>query len=736
MSEPTNEHEIGTRFRALRDGDEPNPSSELRRFVRDRAFLDAVPLPGPVSGSRRPVLFRRAVVGLAAAFLIVIAGTGMWLSQHGPINGEKPTPIPTGSTSPSATVSAGTTETPSIAPTDSPSAEPSASTYPDPWTVYSFRPAPKPAPVAIAANATVGTKQRTGTNKAANLQWDFFEPLVVTPGRTAGSRITSAIAAVVDSRVAELKSEFTDPQNGLAPEHTVTLVTSFAVISSAGPKSDPSAGFVSIRIQYSFNNPPWADEGPQYIDVLVYDLKTGNRISISDLFTNTDAALVRLDTAATADPSIAQWSNPQYATTTGHEPKPENFAMWAPTRSGLETTFGSLQLGSEVSGTPAFTVPWSQLRDLFKPNSYLAWYADALSNSTAYPSASMAPGSFGLTGSMLVPEDTPTATLLQDGRVLVTGLGAQLYDPAKGAFIPTGQMPSVRWGRSATLLEDGEVLVAGGASVDGTAFDSSAQLYDPRTGNFTTTGSMTMPRSFHTATLLKDGRVLIAGGNNTVQTMNTDGSSTPIKQLDSAELYDPRTGKFTATGSMTTGRAFHTATLLTDGRVLVAGGSPDGTFWSIPGSSLASAEIYDPNTGKFTATGSMGTARSSANATLLPDGRVLLAGGQADWQQLAGPESYDPKTGKFASGETKPTAHFVATATLLQDGLALFITDLGSRLYDPQTGASGATGAMVFNSDGFTILRFYPHAAVLLQDGRVLVLGGEATGASAEIYQP
>jgi len=118
VSEPTNDHEIGARFRALRDGDAPNPSSELRRFVRDRAFLDAAPLPGPVLGSRRPALFRRAVVGLAAALLLVIAGTGMWLSQHGPINGENPTPTPMASNA-SATPTASGTATPSQSATDS-----------------------------------------------------------------------------------------------------------------------------------------------------------------------------------------------------------------------------------------------------------------------------------------------------------------------------------------------------------------------------------------------------------------------------------------------------------------------------------------------------------------------------------------------------------------------------------------------------------------------------------------
>jgi hypothetical protein len=115
VSEPTNEQEIGTRFRALRDGDEPDASPELRRFVRDRAFLETAPLPGTVSRPR-PVLFRRAVVGLAAAFLLVIAGTGMWLSQHGPINGEKPTPTPTASNA-SATPTASSSPIASQSPT-------------------------------------------------------------------------------------------------------------------------------------------------------------------------------------------------------------------------------------------------------------------------------------------------------------------------------------------------------------------------------------------------------------------------------------------------------------------------------------------------------------------------------------------------------------------------------------------------------------------------------------------
>jgi hypothetical protein len=158
----------------------------------------------------------------------------------------------------------------------------------------------------------------------------------------------------------------------------------------------------------------------------------------------------------------------------------------------------------------------------------------------------------------------------------------------------------------------------------------TAELYDPRTGLFSPTGSMTAVRDGgHTATLLSDGRVLIAGGSQ------PDGSS-GFKALASAELYDPATGKFTATGSMSTAHLDHTAMLIAGGRVLVAGGT-NGSMW------LASAELYDPATGKFSPTGSMATARNGYTATLLADGRVLIAGGGNDTSAyLASAELYQP----------------------------------------------------------------------------------------------
>jgi N-acetylneuraminic acid mutarotase len=293
---------------------------------------------------------------------------------------------------------------------------------------------------------------------------------------------------------------------------------------------------------------------------------------------------------------------------------------------------------------------------------------------------------------MATPRAFHTATLLPNGRVLVAGgmngsgpvmASAELYDPTTGSWSATGAMTTPRRGNTATLLPDGKVLVAGGDNSDGpgSTWTASAELYDPTTGSWTATGSMATPRAFHTATLLPDGRVLVAGGLN--NSNNADAA------LASAELYDATTGSWTATGSMGTPRAWlsgYTATLLLDGRVLVAGGGEAGT------SAWASAELYDATTGSWTATGTMTTARSGYTATLLPDGRVLVAGG-LDNSNVGG---------DAASAE----------------------------LYDPTTGSWTATGAM-------TTPRFY-HTATLLPDGRVLVAGGGAGAslASAELYDP
>ena len=195
--------------------------------------------------------------------------------------------------------------------------------------------------------------------------------------------------------------------------------------------------------------------------------------------------------------------------------------------------------------------------------------------------------------------------------------------------------------------------------------------------DFTATGSLKTRRIYHTATLLGNGKVLVAGGYSNY----------------SAELYDPRTGQFTATGSMRVMRRCHTATLLRNGKVLVAGGL-------IRSDRLSSADLYDPSTGRFTPTGSLGTARFEHTATLLGNGKVLIAGGYSS-ERLSSAELYDPSTGLFTATGSLGAARSLHTAALLGNGKVLITGGNGNdgflssaELYDPSTGRFTATGSM------------------------------------------
>ena len=225
-----------------------------------------------------------------------------------------------------------------------------------------------------------------------------------------------------------------------------------------------------------------------------------------------------------------------------------------------------------------------------------------------------------------------TATRLADGRVLLaggcTGLGdvcqetyasAYLYAPVTGTFTATGSISMPRQYHTATLLPNGEVLIAGGSPCDACYATTSAELYNPATGAFTPTGSMVYPRSFASATLLPNGQVLMAGGCSQVA-----GNCTARDTYASAELYTPATGTWRLTGSLVWARSMQTATLLPTGQVLLAGGMNNA---GIVGGPMNSAELYDPLSGTFTSTASMSAAREFQTATLLPSGQVLVAGG-------------------------------------------------------------------------------------------------------------
>src|SRR6266550_877961 len=162
---------------------------------------------------------------------------------------------------------------------------------------------------------------------------------------------------------------------------------------------------------------------------------------------------------------------------------------------------------------------------------------------------------------------------------------------------------------NASQLRHDFFLIAFGRSLAlALLFACAAVLAQPCAAQWEFTGSLNTPRFYHTETLLSDGRVLVAsGGTNGPQTF-------PYPELLSAELYDPATGTWTFTGSLNYARVLHTATLLLNGNVLVAGGSPG----------LTTAELYDPVTGTWTVTGSLNTGRYSHTATLLADGTVLV----------------------------------------------------------------------------------------------------------------
>ena len=347
-------------------------------------------------------------------------------------------------------------------------------------------------------------------------------------------------------------------------------------------------------------------------------------------------------------------------------------------------------------------------------------------------------GTFTATGSMATPRAFHTATLLVNGKVLITGgsadftgpvATAELYDPDKETFTAAGDMTAPRTGHTATLLPDGKVLIAGGSVSAGQGMipSNGAEIYDPSTGNFSITGNMIGNHVCQQATLLANGKVLITGGS----------VSGAADLVPNAELYDPVTGTFAATGTYVTDTylyGFNTcqgsqSTLLPDGRVLIV-------FES------GGAELYDPSLGAFTRTGNPITTSYNDGlpaATLLMSGEVLVAGGADDTGIHISAGLYNLSTETFTATGNMMTGRVLNTATLLPDGNVLmagtYLFGNGSlasaELYDPVTGTFTPAGAMTTARSN--------HTATLLPDGRVLIAGGSAFGqptALADLYTP
>jgi Galactose oxidase, central domain len=354
---------------------------------------------------------------------------------------------------------------------------------------------------------------------------------------------------------------------------------------------------------------------------------------------------------------------------------------------------------------------------------------------------------FSATGSLDLHLVCQTATALQNGTILIAGgfdssgsitTTAEIYNPnpAAQSFAPTGQLNALRTcGATAALLNDGTVLVVGGSG------DTTAELYYPSSGTFklrtppTATnplgaqiGLMTAVRYNATETVLQDGTVLIAGGDV--------GDNRGLK---TAEIYNPATGTFTATGLMNTPRTTHSATLLANGTVLIAGGQGNingQAAWN-------TAEIFNPSNQTFTLlVGQMTTTRAQHTATLLTDGTVLLVGGQnTNGTVLSSAEIYTPASGifagTFAATGSMSSARFEHTATQLADGTVLVTGGLNgstspnvlisAEIYNPSS-------TKAFSSAGNMTVPRALHTATRIFDGRILIAGGEnssGTGTSA-----
>jgi hypothetical protein len=350
---------------------------------------------------------------------------------------------------------------------------------------------------------------------------------------------------------------------------------------------------------------------------------------------------------------------------------------------------------------------------------------------TAQFAAAQVIGTFERTGDMTEARWAHRATLLLDGRVLITGgenvTSAEIFDPATGTFTPTGRMSGSHRVHAAVRLADGRVLIAGGFG------SRSAEIFDPATGTFSPTGEMLEAQGGHSATLLADGRVLIVGG----QTVDAPSAR--------AEIFDPNDGTFSFAAAYATessiipgapGPIWATANLLSDGRVLVVANNPP--------------ELYDPATGTFMRSAALFTGDHQYgmywhNATSLADGRVLITGGNDDWtcRGLWSWEIYDPASDTFTSAGRMTASRDLHTGTLLRDGTVLLAgggdgwchsstLDL-AEIFDPATGSFFRTGRMTRSRGG--------HTATLLNDGSVLITGGHSYWPSevirsAEIYRP
>lgn len=306
--------------------------------------------------------------------------------------------------------------------------------------------------------------------------------------------------------------------------------------------------------------------------------------------------------------------------------------------------------------------------------------------------------------------------------ILANGFISSAQQPAE-AWSNAGNLLAARASHTATLLNDGTVLIAGGENASGIL--ASAEIFDPVSGTSrATTGAMTSARKNHTALLLDDGRVLIAGGE--------DANGV----LASAEAYDPRTGTFTALASMSEARRYHTATLLNDGTVVITGGEGSD------GKGLVSIERFDPQSGLFMLLGAkLDVPRAQHTATLLQDGRILIAGGRNGQTALASTVYFDPVAITVAAGLSLAEARYAHTATQVLWGNVVFAggTSDGTSGIDLVELLDVQGNKMAFATNRLSVARWNHAAIVPPHNGNLILIGGQdGTGpvAATDILDP
>ena len=410
-------------------------------------------------------------------------------------------------------------------------------------------------------------------------------------------------------------------------------------------------------------------------------------------------------------------------------------------------TDGSVQ---DITSSASWTTS-NQSAATLSGNGLASGVANGTSTITAFYGSTSEAAVLTVTGSTLTLNTSRyqhNATLLNNGSVLIAGgvncpsagsctylNSAEMYSPTSGAFANTGSMATSRTA-PAVLLGNGKVLIAGGYSCDSSgncASLSSAEIYDPNAGTFSGAGNMTIDRYGHTMTLLGSGQVLIAGGE-------TCSSATSCTVLNTAELYNPVAGTFTATGNLNAARFNASAVELSSGKVLIAGGFNGANYPAV-------AELYNPVADTFSVGASLNTPRANSTATFLNNGQVMIAGGST----CNSPGCPTAATELYSGGSfhypTYPTGNmnvsrFDQTATLLTNGQIFLaggydscasscISDGTTEIFDPQAYSFTSSQALSSGRSG--------HTATLLTDGSVLLVGGINSGltlSSSDSYQP